>query len=101
MEKINLIFFFCCFWKNVGENKFKFIFSAVLVKKNGGEKKFEFFFLLFTLAPSYKCNQVDEINFLIVCGDVNWFRMICRICKVCQHSVGGFSFTCRSRDWRD
>ena len=59
MEKINLNFFFCCFWKNVGENKFKFIFSAVFGKtlekinlniffccfwKNVGENKFKFIF---------------------------------------------------------
>ena len=69
MEKINLIFFFCCFWKNVGENKFKFIFSAVfgktlekinlnffsavLVKKTVEKINLLLFFLLFTLAPSY------------------------------------------------
>ena len=46
MEKINLIFFFCCFWKNVGENKFKFIFSAVFGKTL--EKiNLNLFFLLF------------------------------------------------------
>ena len=46
MEKINLNFFFCCFWKNVGENKFKFIFSAVFGKTL--EKiNLNLFFLLF------------------------------------------------------
>ena len=46
MEKISLIFFFCCFWKNVGENKFKFIFSAVFGKTL--EKiNLNLFFLLF------------------------------------------------------
>ena len=46
MEKINLNLFFLLFLKNVGENKFKFIFSAVF-GKNVGENKFKFFFLLF------------------------------------------------------
>ena len=58
MEKINkkkiLLFLekrwrkkkFCCFWKNVGENKFKFIFSAAFGKTL--EKiNLNLFFLLF------------------------------------------------------
>ena len=40
------IYFFCCFWKNVGENIFKYIFSAVFGKTL--EKIYlNIFFLLF------------------------------------------------------